>query len=119
MRDFLGFRFAFNGLTQFFRTERNGRIQGIAAILVIIAGGFFHLSKIEWIAALLCIAMVLGLEMVNSAIEKLCNLITTDYHPQIKIIKDVSAAAVLVTSIISAIVAAIIFLPKIFHVFTN
>lgn len=119
MRDFLGFRFAFNGLSQFFRTERNGRIQGIIAILVIIAGFIFHLSKVEWLAVLLCIALVLGLEMVNSAIEKLCNLVTTNYHPEIKIIKDVSAAAVLIISIISVIIAAIIFLPRIFQVLNN
>lgn len=119
MRDFLGFRFAFNGLSQFFRTERNGRIQAIIAILVIIAGFIFHLSKVEWLAVLLCIALVLGLEMVNSAIEKLCNLVTTNYHPEIKIIKDVSAAAVLIISIISVIIAAIIFLPRIFQVLNN
>jgi diacylglycerol kinase len=118
MRDKLGFRFAFKGLRLFFSSERNGRIQGIIALLVIGAGFFFSVSPLEWLAVLLCIAAVLCLEMVNSAIEKVCNLISMEYHPEIKIIKDISAAAVLLASIVSAICAAIIFIPYIIKLFT-
>jgi diacylglycerol kinase len=114
MRDFLGFRFAINGIVQFFKKERNGRIQAIIAILVLLLSFLFHLDKYEWLAVLICIALVLGLEMLNSAIEKLCNLITTEYHPQVKLIKDISAAAVLMVSILSVVIASVIFLPRIF-----
>ena len=63
---------------------------------------------------ILCIGIVLSLEIVNTSIEKLCNFLTTDFHPSIKIIKDVSAGAVLLFSLVSIVVACIIFLPKIF-----
>jgi len=68
----------------------------------------------EWIVVLLCICAVLGLEMINSALEHLCNLVQRDYHPLVKKIKDVSAGAVLIASIISVVIGFIIFIPKIF-----
>ena len=71
-----------------------------------------HLHHDEWIIVLICIAMVIGFEMLNTAIETLCNMVQEEYHPLIKIIKDVAAAAVLWVSIISVIIGLIIFLPK-------
>ncbi|MEO8713100.1 MAG: diacylglycerol kinase family protein [Parafilimonas sp.] len=103
---------AFNGIRYFFKTERNGKIQACVAALVILAGLYFRLSSIEWIFILLCIGAVLGLEMINSALEHICNLVHKEYHPVIKTIKDVSAGAVLLVSIISVLVGLIIFLPK-------
>ena len=114
MLNFLkGFVYAFNGLIEFFKTERNGRVQLVVAVIVVACAWWFHLSKAEWITILACIAAVLSLEMINSAIEKLCNLVQPTYHPVIKTIKDISAGAVLWVSIISAIIGGIIFLPKI------
>lgn len=107
------FGYAFYGLFLFFRMERNGKIQLSLAVLVTAFGIALQISVNEWIYVLLCIAAVLSLEMLNSAVEKLCDLVCADYNPAIKIIKDVSAGAVLWTSLISLIVAAIIFLPKI------
>lgn len=106
---------AFNGLKYFFKKERNGKIQASVAIAVVIAGLYLHLSTAEWVATFLCICIVLVLEMLNSAIEHLCNLVHSEYHPSIKIIKDVGAGAVLFASIISSIIGMIIFLPKIFY----
>ncbi len=114
MLNFLkGFVYAFNGLVIFFRHERNGRIQLLIAVLVVLLGFIFHISAAEWMIVLGCIATVLSFEMINSAIEKLCNLVHPAYHPAVKTIKDVSAAAVLFVSLISAIAGVIIFLPKI------
>ena len=104
---------AFNGIQYFFKTERNGKIQAAVGLFVILAGFYFRLSSIEWIFILLCIGAVLSLEMLNSALEHLCNLVHNDHHPAIKIIKDVSAGAVLFASVISAMIGLIIFLPKI------
>ena len=104
---------ALNGIQYFFKTERNGKIQVSVSFFVILAGFYFRLSSIEWIFILLCIGAVLALEMLNSALEHLCNMVHNDYHPAIKIIKDVSAGAVLFTSFISVITGLIIFLPKI------
>jgi diacylglycerol kinase len=104
---------AFNGMKYFFLHERNGKIQLCAAAAVVALAVGLGVSTTDWIALLVCIAMVLGLEMMNSALEKLSDLVQEDYHPVIKIVKDVSAAAVLLASIIAAIIGCIVFLPKI------
>ena len=104
---------AFNGMKYFFLHERNGKIQLFAAAAVVALAVGLGVSTTDWIALLVCIAMVLGLEMMNSALEKLSDLVQEDYHPVIKIVKDVSAAAVLFVSIIAAIIGCIVFLPKI------
>ena len=104
---------AFSGLGNFFRYESNGRIQAVIGLCTIGVAIFFHITRTEWMAVILCTGSVLSLEMLNSALEKLCNLVQPDFHPQIKIVKDVAAGAVLWVSIISALIGAIIFLPKI------
>jgi diacylglycerol kinase len=107
------FRHAFNGIKQFFIADRNGKLHFIASVIVIAAAFALHVSATEWIVLLLCIALVIGLEMINAAIEKLCDLVHKDFHPSVKFIKDVSAAAVLWISIISAVIGFTIFIPKI------
>ena len=107
------FTTAFNGLRYFFKTERNGKIQAGVAGFILLAGFYLHLSSTEWIFIFLCITAVISLEIMNSAIEHLCNHVQNDYHASIKIIKDVAAGAVLFASIISAIIGFIIFIPKI------
>ncbi len=62
-------------------------------------------------ALLLCTGLVISLEMLNSAIERICNMYTTEFHPAIKIIKDIAAAAVLWSALISLVVGLLIFLP--------
>jgi undecaprenol kinase/diacylglycerol kinase (ATP) len=114
---FKGFLYAFNGLVVFFRHERNGRIQLVMAILVVVLGLILRVSPREWIVLLFCIASVLSLEMINSAIEKLCNLVHPKYHPAVKVIKDISAGAVLWVSIFSGIIGLIVFLPRIQYLF--
>ena len=112
---FSAFGNAFNGLFYFFRHERNGKIQLTVAIVAICFALYYHVSIMEWTAVLLCIGAVLSLEMLNSAVEKLCDLVQPSFHPVIKIVKDVAAGAVLFASIISVVIAALIFLPKILH----
>ena len=109
------FKNAFAGLNYFFRKEPNGRTQFIIAVLIVILGIFLNITKYEWIAVLLCIGTVLSAEMMNSAIEKLCDYSQPLFNLQIKIIKDVAAGAVLFISIISAIIGALIFFPKLWQ----
>jgi undecaprenol kinase/diacylglycerol kinase (ATP) len=104
---------AFSGLGYFFRHESNGRIQSVMGLSTLALAGWFHIRTLEWILILICIGSVLSLEMLNSALEKLCDLVQPDFHPQIKIVKDVAAGAVLWASLISAVIGAIIFLPEI------
>ena len=104
-------KYAAAGIRSFFATEKNGRIQGIIALIIIFLSIFFQISGLEWLLVLGCIALVICLEMVNSAIEKLCNLISTEYNPVIKMIKDISAGAVLFAAIVSMVIGLTIFLP--------
>ena len=105
------FAVAFHGLKVVFLNERNFRFHLLIGILVIIAGFFFQVTVYEWIALLLMIAIVLCAEVLNTSIEYLCDFVSPEYHPSIKKIKDVAAAAVLLCAIISIIVGCIIFFP--------
>ena len=103
--------FAVEGVKQFFSCDRNGKIQIIIGITAIALGFTVSLPSFQWLLVLFCIGLVISLEMINSAIEKYCDLVTTDFHPGIKTIKDVAAGAVLVASIMSLIVGLLIFIP--------
>ena len=105
--------YAFAGLRSCFANEKNFRIQVVIFILVTIAGLSFQIELYEWLAVLVCTALVLSLEIMNTAIEKLSNFYTTSFHPTIKIIKDIAASAVLLASLASIICGCIIFIPKI------
>ncbi len=107
----VGFKHALNGIFLMGKSEKNVRIHFVLFLLVVCTGFFFQLSKLEWIAVLLCSAMVFCLEMVNSALEKICDKITTEKDVDIKWIKDVAAGSVLVASFFSLIIAFVIFAP--------
>ena len=109
------FKNAFAGLNYFLRNERNGRTQFIIAVFIVILGIFLNITKHEWIVVLLCIGIVLFAEMMNSALEKLCDYNQPLFNLQIKIVKDMAAGAVLFISIISAIIGALIFFPKLWQ----
>ena len=103
--------FALQGIKQFISRNRNGRIQIAFGATAIILGFTVSLTSFQWLLVLFCIGLVILLEMINSAIERYCDLVTTDFHPGIKVIKDVAAGAVLVASITSLIIGLIIFIP--------
>lgn len=100
---------ALSGLWQAFKSEPHLKLHGVAAVLVVTAGFYFSISQTEWIAVLGCITLVISLELINSAIEKLCNLVMPQQHPTIKYIKDVAAAAVLIACIFAVIVGLLVF----------
>jgi diacylglycerol kinase len=103
--------FALQGIKQFISRDRNGKIQIVFGAIAIILGFTVSLTSFQWILVLFCIGLVISLEMINSAIERYCDLVTTDFHPGIKTIKDVAAGAVLMASITSLIIGLIIFIP--------
>jgi diacylglycerol kinase len=103
------FGFAFSGIRSFFKLEFNAIIHLLAALVVIIAGLYFEFNQNEWLWIILAISLVVLTELFNTAIEQLCNLISEEKNPQIKIIKDISAAAVLVATIFAIVTAIIIF----------
>ena len=111
--------YAWQGIKYCFNSEKNFQIQLIVTLITLLAGILFKINAGEWIAVLICIALVLGLEMVNSAIEKLSNIVTESIHPVIKQVKDIAAGAVFLVSIISFITGCIIFIPKIDLIIKN
>ncbi|HEY5391638.1 MAG TPA: diacylglycerol kinase family protein [Hanamia sp.] len=117
MRVIKSFACAFEGLKDCLLHEKNFRIQYVIALLIIIAGLSFSISKMEWLIILLCFAVVLCFEIINSAIEKLCDLVCPQFNLTIKKVKDMSASAVLLAAIISFIVGCVIFLPRIIALF--
>jgi diacylglycerol kinase len=118
MNKFLkSFTYAFNGLKYCFKNELNFKVQLFFAIVTVGLGLSFSLSITEWIIILFCIGIVLSAELFNTVIEIICNKIDPNYNSTIKIIKDVSAAAVLVLSLVSAIIGLLIFIPKIFKLY--
>lgn len=93
--------------------ERNMKFHMMGSIGVCIGGYYLHLTHIEWALTLSAITFVLITETINTAIEYTCDFISQDYSLHIKKIKDVSAGAVLISSIYSLFIAILILLPKI------
>lgn len=111
--------FASAGIKYFFKNERNGKIQLVIGLLVISLGLVVNLSTVEWCIILGCIALVIALEMVNTSLERVCDMLSTEYHPMIKIIKDVAAGAVLWAAIFCATIGCIIFTPHLLMLFAD
>jgi diacylglycerol kinase (ATP) len=107
------FRYAFRGLGFMFQTEQNSWIHLFVTIVVIAFGIWFHISATEWCFASLAIGLVFMAEMVNTAFEKLLDLVHPEEHPMVGKIKDLAAGTVLATAVIAIAVGLIIFLPKI------
>ena len=106
---FRSFYYAWNGFRKAATEERNIRVQLVVAILVIAAGFYFRITAGEWCILLLCIALVIGFELLNMALENLTDLIKPEHHPIAGKIKDIGASAVLFVSIASTIIGLIIF----------
>lgn len=106
--------YAFNGIKAGIYSEVNYRVQIVIALSTMAMGFLFQLTKTEWLLVLLSMGMVLCMELMNSALEKLCDVVHPEFHLQIKKIKDMAAGAVLTVSVTSIIIGIIIFLPKFF-----
>lgn len=105
------FKYAFEGIISAFKTEVHLKVHLLATLVVVNTGFYFHITKIEWCCILLCCTLVISLELINSAIEKLTDGLFKDVHPNAKYIKDVAAGSVLVAAIVSIVIAVIIFYP--------
>lgn len=102
-----------------FRTQPNARFHLVAAVVVTAAGFLLEISRLEWLAVVLCMALVLALEAVNTALEYLTDLVSPEYHPLAGKAKDAAAGAVLVAAIGAAVVGGVVFLPKLWEVVMN
>jgi diacylglycerol kinase (ATP) len=102
---------AARGIAYLFKSQSNARNELIIALIVLIAGILFKISSVEWIIILLCIALVLGFEGINTALEILADKLHPSFDDKIGKAKDVAAGAVLITAIIASIIGFIIFVP--------
>jgi diacylglycerol kinase len=109
------FRYAALGFIYIVRHEHNARIHLFISGVVLIMGFLLHIKRVEWVLILLCMGFVLTAEMINTAIEKLSDIVSPHENDHIRVIKDISAAVVLLSSLISLIAGLIIFVPYLWH----
>ncbi len=114
---FHSFTYPIKGLKYAYRNEQNLAVDVGVSLLVLIAGVLFKLEKSEWLVVVFTIGAVISLELVNTAIEAVVDMVTQEYHPLAKVAKDTSAAAVFIIAIVAVIVGLIIFLPKVIGLF--
>lgn len=107
------FGFATKGALLLIKTEASIKVQFVIAILVTIAGFYFNISATEWMLQTLAIGLIMSIEGVNTAIEKISDFVHPEHHAKIGFIKDVSAGAVMIAAIVSIIIGCIIYIPKI------
>lgn len=110
------FGYAFQGIFNTIRTERNIKIHCAAAILVTIFGIWLQISKTEWMICFILFGLILALELVNTAVEATVDLFTEERKPLAKKAKDAAAGAVLIVAIFAAVIGILIFIPKLLDV---
>ena len=107
------FKNAFSGLRVAILQEQTFKIQAFIAIFVLLLSFYFKVSKIDFLILFLVMILVLSLELINSQIERILDYLNQEFDEKIKIIKDLSAAAVLLTALSSLIIGLLTFLPYI------
>jgi len=107
------FTYAFQGLAEMLKTEHNTWVHLAATIIIVILGFYKQISATEWCLIILSTMAVWVSEALNTAFEFLCDVTSPDFHPLVKKSKDVAAGAVLLSAMGAAIIAMIIFIPKI------
>ncbi len=108
------FKYAWQGIVALVRGEHNARIHLVAALIATILGFVLQISYLEWVAIVVSIGLVIATESMNTAVEAICDKVSTERDELIKKAKDCAAAAVLIVSMTAAIIGVIIFLPKLF-----
>lgn len=109
------FGYAFEGIFTGIRKERNMKIHCFVMICVIVSGCLFRISTLEWCICFILFGLILSLELVNTAVEAVVDLVTEEKKPLAKIAKDTAAGAVLVAAIMAAAAGLVIFIPKVWE----
>ncbi|MCK4519531.1 MAG: diacylglycerol kinase, partial [Candidatus Omnitrophica bacterium] len=103
------FNAAIEGVIYTVKTQRNMRLHFLCAVLIVVLSFFLNLTKTEIILVAIAASLVLIAEMFNTAMEKVIDLITPDFHPLARVVKDVTAGCVLIAAINSLIVGYLVF----------
>ncbi len=106
--------YALKGALLLIRTEASIKVQVFFALLAIAAGFYFEISTVEWMIQVMAISLVLAVEGMNTALEKLSDYVQPEFHNKIGFIKDIAAGAVFYTAIGAFIVGCLIYVPKVF-----
>lgn len=107
--------YAGQGLLFLLKTERNFQIQTVVVVITTIMGLYFDITKTEWIFQFICMGIVTGAEAINTAVEKLCDHVTQEQHPQIKLTKDMAAGGVAVLNAFAFFIGILIYYPYIIN----
>ena len=105
-------KYAFQGAIKLLSSEHSVMAQFIIAMLMIVAGFYYNISKTEWMFQIMASGLVLGIEGLNTALEKICDFIHPDFHDRIGFIKDIAAGAVLFAAMSAIAIGLIIYVPK-------
>lgn len=105
--------FAFKGALKLITTEHSVMVQSSLVVLMTIAGFYFEISTTEWMFQILVFGLVLSIEGMNTAVEKIADFVHPDYHERIGFIKDIAAGAVFFAAMTAIAIGAIIYIPKI------
>lgn len=105
--------FAVKGALKLITTEHSVMVQSSIAVLMIIAGFYYDISKTEWMFQIMAFGLVLSIEGLNTAVEKIADFIHPDYHERIGFIKDIAAGAVFFAALSAIAIGLIIYLPRI------
>ncbi len=109
------FSFAWRGFCHCFANERNFRIHLVSGVAVLFFALFLDLSLTEFALLLLLVAMVIASEMFNTVVENIIDLISPEYHPLAKVIKDVAAGAVFFVCVTAVLIGVVIFVPHLYQ----
>ncbi|WP_309640770.1 diacylglycerol kinase family protein [Flavobacterium sp.] len=104
--------FALKGLIKLITTEHSVMVQSSIGVLLIIAGFYFNISMTEWLCQTLVIGLVLSIEGLNTAVEKIADFIHPNYHEKIGFIKDIAAGSVFFAAMTAIAVVLMIYIPK-------
>lgn len=109
IKEFYKFVVAVNGIFHAIREEKHMRFHLVACFYVFLFGNLFRLNSFQWCLIAVTVSLVIVSEMINTAVENLCDLYTKSYNEKIKVIKDISSGGVLISALISLIVGFFIF----------
>lgn len=104
--------FAFKGAVKLITTEHSVMVQSSLAVAMIIAGFYFEITKTEWMFQVFAFGLVLSVEGLNTAVEKIADFIHPDYHERIGFIKDIAAGAVFFAAMTAITIGLFIYLPR-------
>ena len=104
--------FAVKGAYKLITTEHSVMVQSSLAVLLVIAGFYFHISREEWMMQILAFGLVLSVESLNTAVEKIADFIHPEFHDRIGFIKDIAAGAVMFAAMAAIAIGLLIYVPK-------